>query len=194
LIVPSLSDVISVSISVTRVSNLPSSPLARAASSAILPNAVAVPAASSTVPRRAAEAISSSVTVTSFSAETATFTCPSVFALTVVYFLFSSVSILPDNASSAFVARSTSNATLPNAVSFVLSSSFVPRRSEIAVSLVVARSASFAIAPNTVSVSLVSVFVPTKVLSVSILSASSFNLPSAETGISNVFTVLSVST
>jgi len=102
--------------------------------------------------------------------------------------------ILPDNAFSAVTARFASNATLPNAVSFVLSSSFVPRRSEIVFSAFVARSASFAIAPNTVSVSLVSAFVPTNVLRASILSARSFNLASAETGISNVLTDLSVST
>ena len=79
--------------------------------------------------------------------------------------------ILFDNPVSASVARDASAAILPNAVSFVLSSSLVPRRSEIAFSLVVARFASFAIAPNTVSVSLVSVFVPTKVSTAVSLSA-----------------------
>lgn len=183
---------ISVSILVTRVFKLPSAFVARSASAAIFPNAVLAVDASVAVPRRAADAISSSVTVTTLSAETATFTWPSAFGVTVVYFLSSSVLILFDNPVSASVARDASAAIFPNAVSFVLSSSLVPRRSEIAFSAPVARSVSFAIAPNTVSVSLVSSFVPTNVLRASILSARTFNLPSAETGISNVFTVLSV--
>ena len=184
---------ISVSILVTRVFKLPSAFVARSASAAIFPNAVLAVDASVAVPRRAADAISSSVTVTTLSDETATFTWPSVFGVTVVYFLSSSVLILFDNPVSAVTARSASNATLPNAVSFVLSSSLVPRRSEIVFSAPVARSVSFAIAPNTVSFSLVSAFVPTNVLRASILSASSFNLPSAETGIFNVFPVLFLS-
>ena len=79
--------------------------------------------------------------------------------------------ILFDNPVSAPVARAVSAAILPNAVSFVLSSFFVPRRSEIVFSALVARSTSFAILPNAVSAVDTSVFLPTKVSTAVSLSA-----------------------
>ena len=196
LITPSssglLASPISVSILVTRVFKPPSAFVARSASAAIFPNAVLAVDTSFAVPRRAADAISSSVTVTTLFSSTDTLTWPSVFEVTVVYFLSSSVLILFDNPVSASVARDASAAILPNAVSFVLSSFFVPRRSEIVFSALVARSTSFAILPNAVSAVDTSVFLPTKVSTAVSLSARLLSWAEAETGISNVFTVLSV--
>ena len=74
MIVPFLSDVISVSILVTRVFKPPSAFVARSTSAAIFPNAVLAVDPSVAVPRSCADAISFSVTVTTLSAETATFT------------------------------------------------------------------------------------------------------------------------